>query len=202
MRKSPFSSFSRSAFSVFFTCVLCACGKYAAPFSPEKVAPQAVGSLVATGTDKSVVITWNTPESDRRDKSLKEMDGFSVYRKDIVTNKDITNEDIPFELLVEIPDKAIFEREKRREEARELGAISRRVKIDPTLSGQRYEDATVERGKSYLYKVVPTNQGGVEGEVREFVSITFRGPESDISIVSAKKLGVEDFLSQQEIPVQ
>lgn len=175
---------------------LTGCGRFAPPFPPEKVAPQAVNELTAVGTEKGILFKWTTPESDRRDKPLRFIDGFSVHRKDILTNKDVTNDDIPFTLLAEIPDKAIEDRERRKEEAKNIGAISRRVKLDPLLSAHEYEDVTVETGKSYIYKIVPTNQGGVEGEVRQFVSVTFRGLTSDIAFPNAKELGVDDFLSQ------
>lgn len=182
--------------------VLSGCGRFAPPIPPEKVAPQAVGDLTATATEKGVLLKWTTPESDRRDKPLRFIDGFSVFRKDIRINKDVTNDEIPFELLSEIQDKAIEDRERRREEAKNIGAISRRVKLDPTLSAHEYLDETLEMNKTYLYKVVPTNQGGVEGEVRQFVSITFRGLASDIAMPNAKELGVEDFLNQPPEEIQ
>jgi hypothetical protein len=178
------------------------CGRYAVPLAPEKVAPQGVGGLAVQTTESSVLIQWTTPETDRRDKLLKQIDGFSVYRKTVTNKKDITNDQVPFDLLAEIADRAIADRFKRIEEAKEIGAISRRVKIDPVLAAHQYEDKTAQLGASYLYKIVPINQGGVEGEVRQFISITFRGPTSDINIVSAKQLGVEDFVSTEEQPVQ
>lgn len=181
-------------------CLFClsGCGRYAPPVSPERVAPQAVRDVAATATENSLILTWATPETDRRGKDLKSIDGFSVYRKDIVTTKDAANDEIEFTLLSESTDKAIAEREGRKQEARNIGAISRRVKIDPELAKQRYEDKEVARGKSYLYKIVPTNQGGVEGEVRDFISVTFRGLESDISVVTAKRLGLDDGLAPAE----
>jgi hypothetical protein len=183
--------------SIFIS--ISACGRFAAPIAPEKVAPQAVENLVAQATDNGLILTWTTPENNRIKKPLRFMDGYSVYRKKIVNPKDVTDDKIEFELLTEIADKAIKDREDRKEQTRELGGITRRVKLDPVLSAVRFEDQPLERGKTYLYKIVPTNQNGVEGEVRQFVSITFRGLESDISLVSAKKLGVDDFIDSEEV---
>ena len=188
--------------SILALLTLARCGRFAAPFPPEKIAPQAVNELVAQGTEKGILLTWRTPDNDRRDKPLRFMDGYSVYRKPIVNPKDVTDQDIEFELRGELVDKAVTDRQLRKDQAKELGGISRRVKLDPILSALRFEDGPLDRGKTYLYKIVPTNQGGVEGEVKQFVSITFRGLESDISLVSAKQLGVEDFLDQEEVVAQ
>jgi hypothetical protein len=181
---------------------LASCGKFAPPIAPEKAAPQGVGALAVQTTDSAVIIQWTTPETDRRNKQLKQIDGYSIYRKTVASKKDIADEQIPFDKLAEVGDKAIADRETRRLEAIELGAISRRVKIDPALAAHQYEDKTPQAGTSYLYKVVPLNQNGVEGEVRQFISITFRGASSDINIVTAKELGVDDFVSTEEQPLQ
>jgi hypothetical protein len=198
IRNIPAYGFFLGLLALSATFFLTGCGRFAPPVAPERVAPKAVRDLAAAGTAGMVTISWTTPESDRRDKQLRQIDGFSVYRKTILKERDVTDPDIEFELLAEVKDTAVADREARRLEAIELGAISRRVKFDPERAKHSFEDKTVKNGATYLYKVVPTNQGGVEGGIDQFISVTFRGDTSDIAMVSAAKLGVADFVAEGE----
>ena len=43
-----------------------------------------------------------------------------------------------------------------------------------------FTDATPVNGKTYVYQIVPQNQGGVEGQVGQIVKVVFQGEKSPV----------------------
>lgn len=159
---------------------LSACGRYQAPLTPEELAPAAVASLAVTTTDKSVVFTWVANDTDRRGKELKSAEGYSVERKELVHRGDETDPDVEFEQLGFLKDTHVEVREKLREEARAAGKIGRTVKVPEDMMKFTFTDATPVNGKTYVYQIVPQNQGGVEGQVGQIVKVVFQGEKSPV----------------------
>lgn len=162
------------------------CGKYLAPIPPEMVAPKSVESLEAYTTGGQVALKWTSPEEDRRGRELKSIDGYAVQRKEIAARGDETNPKVEFVDLGFVKDVHIAARERLRKEAREQGKIGRTVKAPADLTQFTFFDSKVQNGKTYLYQVVPQNQGGVDGVVKQIVRVVYKGDESNVVILAAK----------------
>ena len=162
------------------------CGKYLAPIPPEMVAPKAVESLEASTTPGQVSLKWRSPEQDRRGRELQSIEGYVVRRKELVARGDETNPNVEFTDLGFVKDMHIQARERLRKEARQQGKIGRTVKAPEDLTRFAFSDSKVQNGKTYLYQVVPQNQGGVEGVVKQVVRVVFKGDESNVVILAAK----------------
>ncbi len=162
------------------------CGKYLPPIPPEMVAPKAVEALEASTTAEQVSLKWTSPEQDRRGKELQAIDGYTVQRKEIAARGDETNPNVEFVDLGFVKDSHVQVRERLRKEAREQGKIGRTVKAPAELTQFAFADSKVQNGKTYLYQVVPQNQGGVDGVVNQVVRVVFKGQESNVVILAAK----------------
>lgn len=169
-----------------FACV--GCGRYLPPIAPEIMAPDGVDKLVITPSEQGVKFAWVAPERDRRGKELSNFSGYRIRRKELLERGDETNEKIPFEEVGFIPDTHIEVREKLRAEARAQGKIGRRVQAPKELTEFSFTDTSPVRNKTYLYKVVPENQGSVEGAVNELIKITYKGTGSDVTVINARAL--------------
>ncbi len=175
-----------------------ACGKYGPPLAPEALAPEQPQEMQVTADVDGVHFQWRASEDDRRGEELRSMDAYRVYRKRIVNRADIINEEIQFDLLTEIPDTHVQVLKDLREKAIEAGQISRRVKVEDTLTTFTYDDKTAEPGILYLYKIVPVNQGSVEGEVKQLVQILYRGDTSQIEYVKSSQFEEGVFAEETE----
>lgn len=162
------------------------CGRYRPPIAPEQLAPAAVEGLVVTASDNSVNFTWIASDVDRRGKELKSVEGYSVEKKELVHRGDETDPSIRFEQIGFLEDDHVVVRDRLREEARAAGKIGRRVKAPTENLSFSYTDTTPVSGKTYLYQIVPRNQGGVEGQVGQVVKVVFQGVQSTI-VVSASE---------------
>ena len=167
---------------------LSACGRYADPIAPEMIAPKSVDSLVTTPLKEGVLITWATPQKDRRGKELKLMDGYSVERKELVERGDETDPEIEFFELAFIPDTSVIVREELRKEARSEGRLGRTIKAPDDLRNFSFLDPTPQQGRTYLYQVVPKNQNGVKGLVQNTIKVIFRGAESEVTSLDSANL--------------
>ncbi len=177
---------------------LTACGKYAPPIPPELLSPRSVESLEATADVEGVMFRWRSPETDLRSEELKTMDGYRIYRKELVKPAAVVDEEIPFDLIGGIPDTHVLIRDNLREEARKTGKPSHRVTVDSSLTKFEFRDTQAQSGATYLYKIVPYNQGDVEGETANLVKVAFRGDASHISLMPYSSLNDETFLAQYE----
>lgn len=171
-------------FAVFFG----GCGRYIAPIAPELMAPRSVDTLVITPSSQGVAFSWTAPDQDRRGKELTNFNGYRIRRKELVERGDETNAAIPFQVVGFVPDTHVQVREKLRAEARAAGKIGRRIQAPDELTTFSFVDTTPQLNKTYLYKVVPENQGIVEGVVDELVKVTFKGAESDVTVITSHEL--------------
>lgn len=162
------------------------CGKYIPPVPPEALAPLAVDDLDAIAYPDRVAFTWKAPDKDRRGKELQSIDGYAVQRKDILKRGDETNPEIEFDDVGFVKDTHVEVREKLRKEAREQGKIGRTIKAPEELTEFAFSDTKVANGKTYLYQIMPQNQGGVDGVVKQVVKVQFKGAESEVVIFAAK----------------
>ena len=67
--------------------------------------------------------------------------------------------------MEEIKDQHVQIREQLTERAERENKSTRNIKVDSQYKAFEYSDITVKPGATYLYKIVPVNQGNVEGEV-------------------------------------
>ncbi len=173
------------------------CGRYISPIAPELMAPEAVDELVITPSAQGVQFSWAAPEADRRGKELTSSNGYRIRRKELLERGDETDDRIPFEAVGFVPDTHVEAREKLRDEARAQGKIGRRVQAPEELTEFSFVDTTPQLNKTYLYKVVPENQGTVEGAVDEFIKVTFKGAQSDVTVITTKELNTPEGESRE-----
>ncbi len=162
--------------------VMCSCGRYGPPRPPEHLAPQEVTDIEVKPQADKVSIKWKSPEKDVRDKELKTLDGYIVER----ANRKEMREGVPLdEFMAElavIADRNIEDRDTLRREARERGEISRRVKVPEEKRVFSYDDTTARTEETYIYRIVPINQGDVRGTPSKLIEVLFKGEQSDVSI--------------------
>ncbi len=166
------------------------CGKYGPPVSPETRAPKAVPELTATPLADHVSFSWKSAEVDRRGDELKVMDGYRVYQKELGPGAPADWQK-GFSLLGTVQDTHVAVLQRLREEARAKGALTRRVSVDAKLKQFTFATPPLKVGQVYLFKVVPFNQGGVEGDARQLVRVAFQGPQSVMNYI---QLAPEDQL--------
>ena len=164
------------------------CGKYLPPLPPEALAPKAVESLDVQAAPGSVNFSWDASDKDRRGKELQSIDGYTVQRKEIAKRGDETNPEIEFTDVAFVKDTHIEVREELRKEAREQGKIGRSVKLPEDLTHFTFSDTSVKNGKTYIYQVLPINQGDVEGVVTQVVKVVYKGADSDVIFLAAKDI--------------
>lgn len=172
------------------------CGRYGPPVPPEAVAPAQVETLKVSAVAEGVRFSWNSPQSDRRGESLKSLDGYRVYRKSIEKPSDVTDSNIEFTLLGTLEDTHLEALEQARAEARAAGRPAHRARVDAKLTTFEFLDKEVAPGSTYIYKVVPFNQGDVESEAFRLVRVLWRGDSSEISSVDGTTISVEDEFSE------
>jgi len=174
------------AFALCFLVALSVgCGRYKPPLPPEKFAPKAVESLTVTATEAGVVFAWAASDEDQRGKELKSMEGFSIRRKLIARKGDETDPRVRFETIGFVRDSHVKIRDDLRAQARKEGKIGRSVESPEESMKFSFVDSTVKRDSTYVYQIIPQNQGGTEGGVKQFARVTFRGAASDIAMVDS-----------------
>lgn len=171
-----------------------ACGRYRAPLAPEELAPAAVENLTVATTDKAVVFTWIASDKDRRGKELKSAEGYSIERKELAHRGDETDPTVEFEKLGFLKDSHVEVRERLREEARASGKIGRTVRAPEEQMKFTFTDSTPKSGTTYVYQIVPQNQGGTEGQVGQLVKVVFQGAQSTVVMNVS-----EEVLNQQAL---
>lgn len=177
---------------ILITFVLSGCGRYAVPLAPELLAPAAVEALQVQAKERSVLFAWRAVDVDQRKRELKSSDGFRIMRKNIQAEGDESNPDQPFIEVGFLPDAHVAIRESLRKVARAEGKIGRRVEAPSELMDFVFEDSMVESGKTYLYQIVPINQGSVKGQVAEYVRLKFDGLESKIFTIDKRSVTLGD----------
>jgi hypothetical protein len=168
------------------------CGRYKPPLPPEMFAPKAVDALSVTASEAGVVFAWTAPDEDRRGKELKFIDGYAIQRKTIAERGDETNPKVRFQTIGFVRDQHVKVREELRAAARAEGKIGRTIESPAEHTKFSFVDAGAQRSTTYMYQVVPQNQGGADGVVREVARVTFKGAASDIAMVPSLEVPEDD----------
>lgn len=165
--------------------VLSGCGKYGPPLAPEALAPRTVENLTASASLGQVQIEWQAPREDRRGEELKSIEGYEIYRIELLADQPLPPylalEEL-YEKIAFIPDSHIEERERLRREARAKNQPVRRVNVAPELLEFSFVDKELEGGRRYIYQIRPVNQGGVEGDFFDTVQVFYRGDMSEVLV--------------------
>ena len=180
----------RTLLCFVLTLSLTACGKYGPPLPPEALSPRAVAELEAIAASDGVKFTWRGVDNDRRGKELKDLGGYKIYRREINIAHEVsdkTDKESEYQLLATIEDKHIAELRRIREEALAAGKPARRLKVNDALKAFQYVDASAQNGTIYLYRLVPFNQGQVEGQVNKIVKVLFKGEASEIHLINSSQ---------------
>ena len=171
---------------------LVSCGKYLPPLAPESLAPAAVQMLEVTADLQSVNFKWDASEKDQRGETLKSIDGYRIYRKELEKPSDLINDDIRYELIATVQDIHLAELKKLKDLALEAGAPTRKVKIDDQLKHFSFSDSNLSAGSLYAYQIIPYNQEGEEGETNKIIKVLFRGTTSEIILIDQTKQEIEE----------
>lgn len=164
--------------------VVSGCGRYAAPVPPEVSSPKAVESVTVESLDGRVNFTWLAPVESREGKELERLDGYRILRKELESPSEPIIDEQDFDEIAQLPDLSIQKLVDQKEAARRGGKPFLRLKLADYERTVKFSDNSVKQGKIYMYKIVPYNHWAVEGEVKEFVRVVFRGPGSDVTILS------------------
>ena len=168
---------------LFGSSCVAGCGRYKPPLPPEMFAPKAVDALTVTAAEGGVFFAWTAPDEDRRGKELKSIDGYAIQRKVIAQKGDETNPRVRFETIGFVRDQHVLVRENLRKEARAQGKIGRAIESPEEHTKFTFVDTTAQPSTTYMYQVVPRNEGGTDGAVRQVARVTFKGSASDIAMV-------------------
>jgi hypothetical protein len=182
----------RVAFVVLLVAVMTGCGRYKAPLPPEMFAPKNVDELSVTGTAGGVVLSWAAPDEDRRGKELKFIDGYAIQRKVIAHRGDETDPHVSFETIGFVKDRHVQIREDLRKAARAEGKIGRTIEAPKENMEFSYTDTSAIPSTTYIYQVVPQNQGGVDGGVKQFARVIFKGAASEVTLTKSDDSDVAD----------
>lgn len=159
------------------------CGKYLPPLPPELLAPAPVDELQISADVQAVTFRWKAPERDERGESLKSINGYRIYRKDMAKATDLINEDIPYNLIGTVEDLHLQELSKLREAAIAEGRPASKVRVEDELKQFTFSDNQVIPGQLYAYQIVPFNQGDVEGTPDKIIRVLYRGTTSEIALI-------------------
>jgi hypothetical protein len=161
------------------------CGRFKPPLPPEMFAPKPPEALVVTPSSQGVGFTWVASDEDMQGKELKYSGGFTIERKTIVQRGDETNPDVRFEKIGFVQDRHVTVREELRKAARAEGKIGRTIEAPSAMMDFAYLDKTAVNGTTYIYQIVPLNQGNVEGGIAEVIRVVFKGSSSDVTRLSS-----------------
>lgn len=182
----------RVACVVLLVAVSTGCGRYKAPLPPEMFAPKNVEELNVTGTASGVVLSWSAPDEDRRGKELKFIDGYAIQRKVIAHRGDETDPHVSFETIGFVKDRHVQVREDLRKAARAEGKIGRTIEAPKENTEFAFTDTTATPSTTYIYQVVPQNQGGTDGVVKQFARVTFKGAASEVTLTKSEEPDAAD----------
>jgi len=171
------------------TLLIVGCGRVGAPLAPERLAPAAVREFKVKTSDDAVVLSWTAPDKDLRGLEIKFLDGYKVFRltRDGVTQVLAKGDmsDYEYELVAEVKDTHVMERDSLRAAARAEGKVGRGLQVPAEQLQFEYSDKDVAPGLVYFYSVVPYNNGDVEGTEKSVARVIFKGEDSSVLIVNA-----------------
>lgn len=188
---------SASCFVAMFFMLLAGCGKYGAPLAPEVFSPRMVEELAAGLEGEVLVLTWRAPSDDLRARPLNSLDGYRVYRKMVDRDSQLMDDEIEFDLLSEVPDRSFAELEQRQDQAREMGLPGYRVRLTEEFIVHEFRDETLKQGDRAFYKIIPFNQGGVEGAAPQVIRVVLDGARSQTTVLQHG--GIESDLEVVEL---
>jgi hypothetical protein len=169
------------------------CGKYSPVVPPERLAPKAVIISKTNPTERGITLEWQSPEEQVRNKELKELDGYYVYRKELprFRSKNFAEEgeasEIQYEQIAFVKDDSLKLIENRRTELRGKSLPGRQASLSDAEKSVIFTDEPLIKGKLYLYKVEPYSWGGRLGPVKQYVQILFDGLASKVDILAAEE---------------
>jgi hypothetical protein len=173
---------------VVWVLVLCGgCGRYGPPIVPELVAPSPVENLQVTTDEQSVSFAWTASDRDQRGKELTDSGLFRIERATLDDDQSISDIQDEFKLLGTLDDKHVEVRDALRRAARTEGKIGRRIEAPSNSMTFLFRDAPLESDKVYVYQIVPVNQGGVRGGIREYIKVLFKGVDSVMTRIPIQK---------------
>ncbi len=171
---------------LFLCALVCsACGRYLPPLAPESFAPSAVEFVSAVGDETGVTFNWKASPTDMQGKKLKQIDGYRILRASVTESKLITlePEEIEFTEVAFVPDTHLEELKALQDDAEAKGQIVRKVKVDEIKKQFSFRDGDLKTGQILLYKIVPVNQGSVEGYSSHIFRIPFMGPLTAVELI-------------------
>ena len=168
------------------------CGKYLPPLPPEYLAPSAVKNLQVTADVQNIVFNWESPDTNQKGEDLKSIEGYRIYRKELVKQSDLINDEIQYQLITTINDTHLEVLDKLKKEALEANLPTRKIKVGDELKKFTYIETNLTPGKIYAYQITPINQDGTEGEVNKIVKVLFRGTSSEINLLDQVKLDTDE----------
>ena len=170
-------------------CILCiSCGKFGRPLPPEKVSPEGLEIKDVKPSSEGITFTWLSPQVDTRGKKLRSLGGYNLYRRELLTDDDLTDSYAKYDLLDTVEDKTFPVLEERKNIAKKELKPVRKVSLTDEERTIEYTDKTLEAGKSYVYKIVAYNNSSVEGDIIKAVKVTFNGEQSLIEIFPFESL--------------
>lgn len=167
--------------------LLAGCGREGPLITPERASPQAPEVHEVKGTTEGVSFAWIAPEKDRRGKPLKELYGYTVYRRELHGNLDIAEDEDDFSSIGAVDDNTIATLQARKDRARETGKILRKVKLSEQERTVSLVDTDVVKGHLYIYKIVPKNHPLVDGASSKYAKVMFDGESSQVSLQDGPK---------------
>ncbi len=161
------------------------CGRYLPPIPPESLAPSSIEYLSAIGDAEGITFSWKASPSDMQGKKLKQIDGYRILRAAVTESKLITLEpdEIEFTEVEFIPDLHLVELRELQDQAEATGQIVRKVKVNEIKKQFSYRDVGVKPGGVYLYKIIPINQGSVEGLSAHIYRVVFQGVATTVELI-------------------
>lgn len=181
---------TRLACTLLVVAILLGCGRFKIPLPPEMFAPKAVDELTVTTTHSGVVFTWTAPDEDMQGKELKFIDGYAIQRKTIAQKGDETDPKVRFDTIGFVQDSHVKIRDDLRAAARKEGKIGRTIESPGEYTKFSFVDSTAKVNQTYMYQIVPQNQGGTDGGVGQIARITFKGLASDVAMVPVTDLAM------------
>lgn len=176
-----------SSFFLYLVTLLFGCGLEGPPLPPEDFAPKEVTILETKSDAEGVLIKWKTPDLDAHGEKLESLEGYKVYRREAPDILAWDRSTSTFSEIANIEDPALEEVMKLREKAKEEKKLSRKIKVPEEKRLFEFRDKDVKKGKTYFYKIVPYNQGGVPGLASDFVKVLFQDDTSEIFIIENRE---------------
>ncbi len=159
---------------------LTGCGRYVKAVAPEMMAPAPVKNFTVAPMTDGLLFAFESSDEDVRGKALKSLEGYNLYRKELVTAETSIFKRDGYVLLTTIQDKHLLALDQLREQARVQGRNPSKVVVPPQLRTFSFKDTSLVNGKIYAYRLVGFNQNGVEAEVDRMIRVEYAGDASKV----------------------